>query len=136
MNIIIPTKIEKALKVFQKLADNNDEIYITNVTNSGRRNLSRNLKPVLCKVVIKGSSPNEHHYNNIDYWLSGGHIKLITTKGKTIHIPNNMDKIEFFTTYDEAANSYNEQIESSKSIFYDIIKYRESLKIKKNSKKI
>jgi hypothetical protein len=131
MKIIIPTKIEDAIAVFTKLANSKDKIYVTNVTNSGRRKLSRNLKPILCEVEMTGSSPNAHHYNNIDYWLSGGHIKLITLKGKTIKIPNNMDKIEFFTTYEEAVNSYNEQIEASKAIFYDIINYRESLKIKK-----
>jgi len=130
MKIKIPTKIEEAIAVFNKIALNDGEVYVTNVTNSGRRKLSRNLKPVLCKVVVTGSSPNEHHYNNIDYWLSGGHIKLITLKGKKISIPNNMDKIEFFTTYEEAVISYNEQIEASKAIFYDIINYRESLKIK------
>ena len=132
MKIEIPDKVEDAIKVLQQLSIDNQKVYVTNVTNSGRRNLSRNLKPTLCIIVLSGSSPNEHHYNNLHYWFSGGHIKLITLKGKTINISNNMNKIEFFTTYEEAVESYNEQIEASKSIFYDIINYRESLKIKKN----
>lgn len=124
--------IDDILLKINNLINLNQDLYITSVGNSQRRQLSRNLKPTKCKIELHGEPDNNHH-NNIGMWLYNNHIIFINTKNKK-RIPFKRDTkdIFIFTTEKEAIEKYNELIDNSKQIFYDIIAYRESLKIKKN----
>ena len=122
--------IDNIIHDLWELHDLDIDLYITSVTNSGRRKLSRNLRPTKCRIVFNDEPKNEYK-NTIQNWITKHHIEFINTKtNKPITFFWNFKHIYLFTTEKEAIIKYNELIDESKEIFNDIINYRESLKIK------